>query len=1688
METMEQVAIALFQYIKELCAIRHTIVSDVKKQPLYIFADEWVRDEENINLYDRDRVDGQEESSNPDLLRIHKPEFTRCPALPRSLDGWLEHGWDDYKKRARVKESRKIEEKQEAEESEQDDLPEQNDSTGSKKEELQKVERFADNQERVNAYVQWEKLRAEWVIQQERIHSVRELFKQFYEVRNLLIKDPDTYEFMVGNGVLEDRQQSNVCHPVLLKKVSIKMVANGNTLIVSDAESDSELYTMFINSIEGINTDGILQIESDIKNNEIHPFDRNEGKDVLKSLIHLLSAKGCYLDSSEKKAGKDDRYIMRWNPVFFVRKRIDGSIATIGGIIDDIGNGAKIPGSLSGVLGSGESSGSREYSEETEYTSSVTTSYKPDLDILLPKPANQEQLDIAIQIEKHPAVLVQGPPGTGKTHTIANLLGHFLAQGKRVLVTSQTNKALRVLKEKVPENIQHLCVTVLDDSNKDMELSVNGIVEYMATHTPMQVKREADALKAKRDGLQKQLEAAKERVFMIRNKEFMPIAFQGDSYSPAMAAKFVSEHQEWLELVPGHISAGMPFPLSVEETVELYRTNIELSTAEECELKTDLPNEEDCMSPAELKEYVELEKNAETVLRSIGTQIGKELIWMRDLQIIGDAVTGDPFIRVSDAAHIDALETFLKQYPEQYEYVNWIYRVIADSQRGGSRKENWNKLIRVIDDTYQYSEEVAGALFGKKIEISDKMPLGAMLEEYNEMYELAQKKGSIGKPGIFTPKIRKQAMESVLINGELPLTFEQIGIARNAIVLKQKRAELALLWDALMMPCGENAFTNLGDAPEQLCKGKGMQIARFLNWFDVERLNLIDLIQKAGIDKSFIKKLELNAGIEVDESTAKMMMSFIIHQVEFALKAANLLRRITVYEQKRQIVLTILQEKQNSSICANLMHALSELNYDAYAANLQVLIALKKKSTVATLRQNLLNKVGSTAHEWAVQLESRTGIHGNSEPPTDLIESWNCKQLDQIVHDIACTSLSEAEKEVYRLSTQLRKVTAELSAKMAWYHMLQRIHGDLNIQQALNGWKQTIKKIGKGTGKKAPMYRREAKSLMTRCQKAVPAWIMSVTKVMDTIDPRQTKFDVIIIDEASQCDVTAMALLYLGKKVIVVGDDEQVSPMAVGANEGQIQVLANTYIKDKIPNWHLFGLKDSLYNIVAMSYKPLMLREHFRCVPDIIGYSNMLAYNYGIKPLREAGSAAVYPGVVPYRVSGRRSGKSKTNVAEAETIVALMMACMEQPEYENETFGVVSLLGNDQVKLIDRILYEKIDLVKREERRILCGDASSFQGDERDVIFLSMVDSNEADGPLKLTGEGVGGATKQRYNVAVSRAKDQLWVVHSLDYTRDLKEGDIRRGLLEYVSDPHAYELKVKEIEKDSESIFEEEVAKYLAAAGYHIKQQWKVGAYRIDMVAIYKNQKIAIECDGEKYHSSDEQVRNDIERQSVLERLGWRFIRIRGSEYFRDKAETMKRVISELEEYGIFRETDMPDNVKADSESELLKRVKLRAAQILSSWNSAAIEETESEIQEGAPELSGSVSESVEEPLIQNVPEVVFTADESIQNIPNAISVPEQTKLIFEEQETAIHVEPVQLVMEMPAEIPGEDYLTTLKNNGLEFVDNSQTSNIIWVMYSSERRAAFEHISAEFDMKYKLERRGSIATGGKPAWRVMCK
>ena len=486
----------------------------------------------------------------------------------------------------------------------------------------------------------------------------------------------------------------------------------------------------------------------------------------------------------------------------------------------------------------------------------------------------------------------------------------------------------------------------------------------------------------------------------------------------------------------------------------------------------------------------------------------------------------------------------------------------------------------------------------------------------------------------------------------------------------------------------------------------------------------------------------------------------------------------------------------------------------------------------------------------------------------------------------------------------------------------------------MNGWKSTVKQIGKGTGKNAKKFKQEARNKMKQCQAAVPAWIMDINTALENLTPGENLFDVIIIDEASQADIRALSICYMGKKLIIVGDDKQVSPSSIGIELDQTNNLLTTYLKDKIPNWHLYNPVSSLYDIAETTFQPLMLREHFRCVPDIIGYSNKLSYNFKIKPLREAGSSNILPAVINYRVDGgSRKQNSKTNEAEAEAIVSLIQACIEQPEYKNKTFGVISLLGDEQALLIQSKIHRMIDIAEYENRKILCGNASNFQGDERDVIFLSMVDSNEDNVPLNLKGDGRNDSTKQRYNVAASRARDQMWIIHSLDKDSDLKDGDIRKGLLEYALNPNSYSNLVEQAKIKSDSPFEQEVYEYLIAKDYNIIQQWPVGSYRIDMVAQYNGHKVAIECDGERFHSGEEKIREDMERQTILERIGWKFIRIRGSEYYRNKTKTMESVIKQLTNLGIQSEKIINIDDNGHQTSALLDRVKTRASQIRNSW-----------------------------------------------------------------------------------------------------------------------------------------------------------
>src|SRR5262249_9866944 len=161
-------------------------------------------------------------------------------------------------------------------------------------------------------------------------------------------------------------------------------------------------------------------------------------------------------------------------------------------------------------------------------------------DVLLSKPANPEQIRIAQQLEKHGGVLVQGPPGTGKTHTIGNLIGHLLAQGKSVLVPSHTTKALRMVRHHIVPELRPLCVSVLEsdlDSRRQLESAVAAIAERLGSTEAGSLEQQAGALEVERRDLLQQLDQVLRQLAEARSDEYREIIAGDETWAPAEAAR-----------------------------------------------------------------------------------------------------------------------------------------------------------------------------------------------------------------------------------------------------------------------------------------------------------------------------------------------------------------------------------------------------------------------------------------------------------------------------------------------------------------------------------------------------------------------------------------------------------------------------------------------------------------------------------------------------------------------------------------------------------------------------------------------------------------------------------------------------------------------------------------------------------------------------------------------------------------------------------------------------------------------------------------------------------------------------------------------------------------------------------------------------------------------------------------------
>ncbi len=430
------------------------------------------------------------------------------------------------------------------------------------------------------------------------------------------------------------------------------------------------------------------------------------------------------------------------------------------------------------------------------------------------------------------------------------------------------------------------------------------------------------------------------------------------------------------------------------------------------------------------------------------------------------------------------------------------------------------------------------------------------------------------------------------------------------------------------------------------------------------------------------------------------------------------------------------------------------------------------------------------------------------------------------------------------------------------------------------------------------MWAGEARAAMADAQDAVPVWIMPINRALDSFRPAaQPPFDVIIVDEASQVGLLETPILGLGRRAIVVGDDQQTSPENVGLDRQEVLDLIDDYLGAISDRKTRFDPDSSLYDISRQRFPQVVqLREHFRCLPRIIEFSSQNWYSGTIVPLRDR---PPHPGWQPvgtvFVPSGVRRYNDDTNETEAQAVLDLIAELGTDQAYSGMTFGVVTLQGSGQAPLISSMMLEQLGPRFVEERDLRVGEPAGFQGDERDIIILSTVVSHDPDHRI---GAMTTAAAGRRINVAASRARNQLWMVHSVD-ADVFRSDDPRRWLLEYCSTPLEESTVQAEIDK-TESEFERQVLARILARGYsRVRAQYPVGGYRIDLVVEGPESRLAVECDGDFWHGPEMWDR-DRARQTVLERAGWTFERIRGSAFYRNPDAALQPLWQRLEKLGI--------------------------------------------------------------------------------------------------------------------------------------------------------------------------------------------
>ena len=383
--------------------------------------------------------------------------------------------------------------------------------------------------------------------------------------------------------------------------------------------------------------------------------------------------------------------------------------------------------------------------------------------------------------------------------------------------------------------------------------------------------------------------------------------------------------------------------------------------------------------------------------------------------------------------------------------------------------------------------------------------------------------------------------------------------------------------------------------------------------------------------------------------------------------------------------------------------------------------------------------------------------------------------------------------------------------------------------------------------------------------RTLPVWLVPISEISHVLPFQKELFDTVIIDEATQCDIASiLPVLQRAKRVVVAGDPKQLRHVCFLAKRRQEQLAASSALSPTVAEQ--FDYRNDSVLDVANRHLPsqeavVFLDEHFRSQPSIIAFSNAHFYQNQLRIMTTHPRNEATKHVYLKRTSGAREAGGHNEEETRLLIEKIRTIASEEAQWEATACRSIGVLSpfRQQVAYVRKQIALELEAATIARHRLLVGTPYSFQGEERDVMLISLaVDHHTHPSAFQLLGR------EDVFNVSITRARSEQWVYTSLHQSTGYAAATLLEKYLSSIEEDALPALPEKNHYQDD---LLTSVVAWLSSKGMtETHQQYTLAGIEIDLVVVYQEHVYGISLVG---HPGDLERAFSIEQCRILQRIG---------------------------------------------------------------------------------------------------------------------------------------------------------------------------------------------------------------------------